>query len=82
MGETHKEKVFCQNTQINKMKLEIHGRLPVLLAESGFYFPVFGLNTEIYSVNLCIQSKYGEIRTRETPNSETFHVVYIFVYSP
>ena len=26
---------------------------------SGPYFPVFGLNTEIYFVNLRIQSEYG-----------------------
>ena len=30
---------------------------------SGPYFPVFGLNMKIYSVNLHIQSKYGKIRT-------------------
>ena len=28
------------------------------------YFPVFGLNTEIYSINPCIHSKYRKIRTR------------------
>ena len=28
-------------------------------------FPVFGLNTEIYSVNFLIQSKYGIMRTRK-----------------
>ena len=33
---------------------------------SGLYFPIFGLNTEIYSVNLRIQSKYRKIRTRKT----------------
>ena len=33
---------------------------------SGRYFPAFGLNTEIYGVNLCIQPKYGKIRTRKT----------------
>ena len=27
---------------------------------SGPYFPVFGLNTEIYSVNLRIQSECGK----------------------
>ena len=32
---------------------------------SGLYFPVFGLNAEIYEVNLRIQSKYGKIRTRK-----------------
>ena len=31
---------------------------------SGPYFPVFGLNTKIYGVNLRIQSKYRKIRTR------------------
>ena len=30
------------------------------------YFPVFGLNTEIYSIYLRIQSKYRKIRTRKT----------------
>ena len=29
------------------------------------YFPVFGLNTEIYGVNLRIPSEYGKIRTRK-----------------
>ena len=31
----------------------------------GSHFPVFGLNTEIYSVNLLIQSEYRKIRTRK-----------------
>ena len=31
---------------------------------SGPYFPVFGLNTGIYGVNLFIQSEYSKIRTR------------------
>ena len=31
---------------------------------SGPRFPAFGLNMEIYSINLCIQSKYRKIRTR------------------
>ena len=32
---------------------------------SGPYFPVFGLNTKIYSVNLRIQSECRKIRTRK-----------------
>ena len=32
---------------------------------SGPLFPVFRLNTEIYSVNLRIQPIYGKIRTRK-----------------
>ena len=30
------------------------------------YFSIFGLNTEIYSLNLRIQSEYMKIRTRKT----------------
>ena len=30
---------------------------------SGAYFPVFGLNSEIYPVNLGIQSEYRKMRT-------------------
>ena len=29
------------------------------------YFPVFGLNTEIYGVNLRIQSEYRKMQTRK-----------------
>ena len=32
---------------------------------SGPYFPVFSLNTKIYSVSLRIQSKYRKIRARK-----------------
>ena len=42
---------------------------------SGPYFLAFGLNTERYSVSFRIQSKYGKIQTRITPNTDTFHVV-------
>ena len=31
---------------------------------SGPYFPVFGQNTDIYGVNLRIQSEHRKIRTR------------------
>ena len=51
---------------------------------SGPRFPVFGLNMEIYSINLCIQSKYRKIRTRN--NSVFGHfscsVTYIFIVEP
>ena len=32
---------------------------------SGPYFPVFGLDTEVYGVNLRIQSEYKKIRIRK-----------------
>ena len=43
----------------------------------GPFFPTFGLNTERYGVSLRIPSKCGKIRTRKTPNTDTFHVVSI-----
>ena len=50
---------------------------------SGPYFPVFGLNTEFYSVNLRIQSEYRKIQTRN--NSVFGHfsrsdIVFRFYY--
>ena len=41
------------------------------------YFPAFGLNTERYGVSHRIQSECGEIPTRKTPNTDTFHAVTI-----
>ena len=38
------------------------------------YFPAFGLNTERYSVSLRIQSEFGKIHTRKTPNTDAFDV--------
>ena len=39
---------------------------------SGLYFPVFGMNTETYGVNLRIQSEYRKIRTRKNSVFEQF----------
>ena len=41
------------------------------------YFPTFGLNTEGYSVSVRIQSECGKIRTKKTPNTDTFHAVLL-----
>ena len=41
------------------------------------YFPTFGLKTEIYKINHSIQSKWGKIRTRKTPNTDKFYSVAI-----
>ena len=40
---------------------------------SGPYFPVFGLNTEIYGVNLRIHSEYRKIRTRKNSVFKYFY---------
>ena len=42
---------------------------------SGPYFPVFGLNTEIYSVKFRIKSAYRKIRTEKNTYLHTFHTV-------
>ena len=44
---------------------------------SGLHFPSFGINTERYSVSLCIYPECGKIRTRITPNTNTFYVEWI-----
>ena len=45
---------------------------------SGPYFPVFGLNTERYSVSLRIQSECGKIGPEKTSYLDTFHAVPVF----
>ena len=42
---------------------------------SGPHFHAFGLNAERYSVSLRIQSECWKIRTRITPNTDTFNAV-------
>ena len=42
----------------------------------GSHFSAIGLNTERYWWSLPIQSECGKMRTRITPNKDTFYVVY------
>ena len=46
---------------------------------SGPYFPTFGLNRKIYSVNFCIQSQCGKMWTTKSLNRDTFHAVCVFM---
>ena len=58
----------------------LHGTLHKKCPYSNYpdqYFPTFGLNMERHSVCLRIQSEYGKMRTRITPNTDTFHVVEV-----
>ena len=41
------------------------------------YLPAFGLDTARYGVSLRIQSECRKIRTRITPNTDTFHAVSV-----
>ena len=67
---------FCnQGSRVNL--LIFHWVKPVRIQiYSGPYFPAFGLNTEGYGVSLHILSECGKIRTRITPNTDTFHAVF------
>ena len=47
---------------------------------SGPYFPVCGLNTEIYGVYLRVQSEYRKIRTRKNQFLDTFRAVFVFLF--
>ena len=44
---------------------------------SGPYFPAFGLNSDIYSVNRHIHSEGVKIWTRKTPNTDIFYAVTV-----
>ena len=48
-----------------------------ILSFSSPYFPTVRLNTEIYGVSVRIQSKWGKIWTRKTPNKDTFYAVSV-----
>ena len=48
---------------------------------SGPHFPVFGLNTETYSLNLRIQSECRKMRKRKSPNTNTFYKVFSYFVS-
>ena len=61
---------YCKNSTLSLREVSKYGVF------SGPYFHVFGLNVEIYSVNLRIQSEYRNVRTRKTPHLDTFHAVY------
>ena len=46
----------------------------------GLFFRAFGLNTVIFRVSLLIQLECGNIQTRKTPNTDTFHrVIFLFL---
>ena len=42
---------------------------------TGSYSSIFRLNTERYGVSFRIHSESGKIWNRETPNTDTFHLV-------
>ena len=74
-------KGFINNFYVGRMpnlKIPLRKKCPYLELFWS-YFPAFGLNTEIYGVSLRIQSKCGKMRTRITPNTETYYTVKFYL---
>ena len=70
--------------KIKKLAFKLAIESPLLLncmksvniwSSSGPYFSAYGLNTERYRVSVRIQCECGKIRTRKTPNTDTFHAM-------
>ena len=79
-GEVKACLVCCQ-TFMMWLFAKMHCIKSVLIRSfSGPYFPAFGLNTDIYFVNLRTQYESGKVRTRKTPSTDTFHAVRINCY--
>ena len=70
-------KVFYQTLKLILLcaKINTTRKMSVFGIFSGLYFPAFGMNKEIYKVNLRIQSECGKMHTRKTPNTDNFHAV-------
>ena len=72
-------KIFYENTISNLVKithLAIYHHCVKSVHIRSFsdpYFSAFGLKTEIYSVNLRIQSECKKIRTRKIQNTDNFY---------
>ena len=46
---------------------------------SGQHFPALGLNMDRHGVSLRIQTECSKIRTRKTPNTDTFQGVQVLL---
>ena len=66
--ETHVEKRILNHHCLKSVRIRRY---------SGPYFLAFGMNAERYSVSLRIRSKCRKIRTRITPNTDTFYAVHL-----
>ena len=72
---TKHENVFSKMDQIQKF---LCVKSVLIRSFFGPYFSAFGLNTEIYRVNLRIQSKYGKMRSRKTRKMDTFYAMFLW----
>ena len=75
MGMIIKKTCFPRKTSKSTFKVVTAWKVSVFGVFLVRIFPQFGLNTERYSVSPRIQSKWSKMRTRKTPNTDTFHAV-------
>ena len=66
---------FCRET----FYLIYNNKSSSIRIYSGPYFPSFGLNMARYFVSFRIPSECGKIRTRRSPNTDTFYAVLHFL---
>ena len=60
------------NIQLEKVSLR--EKCPYL----ELFWSAFSRKRTEYCVSLCIQSEHGKIRTRITPNMDTFYAVFLY----
>ena len=65
---------YCQPVWCSIVEVRTAWKVSKYGVFSGLYFPVFGLNREIYSVNFRIQSEYRKIWIRK--NSVFGHLLH------
>ena len=76
-------KAYCVNVVVNIKPIYLNKYMLCvesvrIRSYSGPYFPAFGQDTDRYSPSLHIQSKCRKMRTRITPNTDTFYAVLFF----
>ena len=63
-------------SKIRKNRAKLHCVKSVIIwSYSGLHFPAFGLNMARYFVSLRFQSECRKMRTRITPETDTFYAV-------
>ena len=78
--DNNNKNIFTRNREMKMFLSQLHCVKSVRIwSYSGPHFPVFGLNTERYS--LRTQSECGKMRTRVTSNTDTFYAMLMFNFA-
>ena len=78
--ESEKTHILAYFTWWKVIKSNMHCVKSVRIQSySGTHFPAFEMNMESYPVSLRMQSECRKMRTRITPNTDTFYAVMIWL---